>query len=235
MQDSTRLESSRRNGISHDMDLERICRSHISHRKRLITVNPFTSFRAGVNTKKRKNIFIHLCLGLFYIAWPTLCQRCLLTISHCELPSCLCGPSDLPSPSICKDEGLIKTIFPINIPGPRSPSSRAGRPPGLLQCCSGPDPSSAIQRQRRCVWLGQNLLIWRDLRKRMWGELCPPRTPPPSPQESKLARLVFKRVAFCVHLYTVCVCVFKRERKWNWRKRRKAIRKCKNELGFFFF
>lgn len=141
----------RHNGISHDTDLERICRLHISHRKRLITVNPFTSFRAGVNTKKPRNIFIHLCPGLFYIARPTLCRLCLLTISHCELPSCLCGPSDLPSPSICKDQGLIKTIFPINIPGPWSPSSRAGGPPGLLQCCSGPHPSSAIQRQRRCV------------------------------------------------------------------------------------
>lgn len=32
--------------------------------------------------------------------------------------------------------------------------------------------------------------------------------PPPSfPQESKLARLVFKHVAVCVHLCTVCVCI----------------------------
>lgn len=188
------------------MDLERICRSHIRHRKRLITVNPFTSLWAGVNTKRPKNIFIHLCLGQFYIAQPTLCQLCLLTISHCELPSCLCGPSDLPSPSICKDEGLIKTIFPINIPGPWSPGSRAGRPPGpppvLLRTWS---LFSYSTTKTLCMTWTEPV----DMTGFAEKDVSSP--PPPSfPQESKLARLVFKYITVCVHLCTVCV--YKRRR-----------------------
>lgn len=42
-------ESSQCNRILHNTELVSICRSHICHHRLLITVNPFTSRKAGVN------------------------------------------------------------------------------------------------------------------------------------------------------------------------------------------
>lgn len=89
-------ESSQCNGILHNTELVRICRSHICHHRMLITVNPFTSRKAGANTARAVEYLYPLVLKSGYVPYTaqiTLCQLCLLTISHCELPSRLCGPT----------------------------------------------------------------------------------------------------------------------------------------------
>lgn len=89
-------ESSQCNRILHNTELVNICRSYICHHRMLITVNPFTSRKAGVNTERAMEYLYPLVPKsryVFYTAQFTLCQLCLLTISHCELPSRLCGPT----------------------------------------------------------------------------------------------------------------------------------------------
>lgn len=63
----------------------------------LIRVNPFTSKKADVNVPRAGEYLYALVPEshyVFHAAQFTLCQLCLLTISHCELPSHLCGPID---------------------------------------------------------------------------------------------------------------------------------------------
>ena len=89
-------ESSQCNGILHNTELVSVCRSHICHHRMLITVNPFTSRKAGANTARAVEYLYPIVPKsgyVFYTAQITLCQLCLLTISHCELPSRLCGPA----------------------------------------------------------------------------------------------------------------------------------------------
>lgn len=132
----------------------------------LILLNPATPFRADANTEQARESLYPLGPELFCTACFILCPLCLLTISGCELPSCLCGPTSEASPSICKDEGLIKTIFPINIPGSWSPSSSpppSSAPPHLTppQLCSDNDavykPPTWMRPQTgflACAYLG---------------------------------------------------------------------------------
>lgn len=95
----------------------RICRSHICHQRMLITVNPFTSRKAGLNTARAATVYLYPLVPkshhVFYTAQFTLCQLCFLTISHCELPSVCVAPPANPLPASAKMRALLKQSYQL--------------------------------------------------------------------------------------------------------------------------
>lgn len=140
-------ESSQCNRILHNTELVRICRSHICHHRMLITVNPFTSFKAGSNAARATEYLYPLVPKLFYTAQFTLCQLCWQYLTVSCPPVCVAPPAN-PLPASAKMRALLKQSSQLTFLAPGAPPAL---PLGLLQCSSRSDPSSALQWQRRCV------------------------------------------------------------------------------------
>lgn len=207
-------ESSQRNRILHNTEVVRKCRSHICHHTMFITVNPFTPFKAGTQTWQQPgNIFIHLCLSCFtqpsshcvsYVCWQCLTVSCP--------PVCVAPPAN-PLPASAKMGALLKQSSQLTFLAPGAPWAL---PLGPLRCSSRSDPASAPQWQRRCVELGWDLWMWRDVGPLVF-----------LPEEPKSV-VVFMPVFVCVF---ICVpCVRGNEIEWE----RGMIRKWTNESAPLF-